>query len=114
LGPLERASPKEEDDLKTRVIVIQHSFFRCLQFVFEMFLIRRDKLWSVTQLFEAHCYKPEGCGFCSNYLKVPAALGPGVYSACIRNEYRTKMFLESRARQARKDDNLNAICQPTV
>jgi hypothetical protein len=41
------------------------------------------------------CYKPEGCGFetrCyerifSIYLIIPVALGPGIHSACNRNEY---------------------------
>jgi hypothetical protein len=44
---------------------------------------------------KALCYKPEGRGFetrwgewfLSNYLILPAALGPGVYSASDRNEY---------------------------
>jgi hypothetical protein len=44
---------------------------------------------------KALCYKPEGCGFetrldyliFSMYLILPAALGPGVYSASNRNEY---------------------------
>jgi hypothetical protein len=39
---------------------------------------------------KALCYKPEGRGFDSQwgeYLILPAALGPGVYSASNRNEY---------------------------
>jgi hypothetical protein len=42
---------------------------------------------------KALCYKPEGHGFIPDevnfliYLIVPAALGPGVYSASFRNEY---------------------------
>jgi hypothetical protein len=44
---------------------------------------------------KALCYKPEGRGletrrgewFLSSYLILPAALGPGVYSASNRNEY---------------------------
>jgi hypothetical protein len=39
--------------------------------------------------------------------------GPGVYSASNRNECQ-KMFLGSRARPARKADNLIAICEPIV
>jgi hypothetical protein len=44
---------------------------------------------------KALCYKPEGCRldevngfFFSVYLILPAALGPGVYSASKTNEYR--------------------------
>jgi hypothetical protein len=43
---------------------------------------------------KALCYKPEGRefdtwwgDFLKIYLILPAALGPGVYSACNRNEY---------------------------
>jgi hypothetical protein len=36
----------------------------------------------------------------------PAALGPGVYSASNRNEYKALPVL--------KADNLNAICEPIV
>jgi hypothetical protein len=45
-------------------------------------------------VLKALCYKPEGRGFNSGwgdffliYINVPAALGPGVYSASNRNEY---------------------------
>jgi hypothetical protein len=46
-------------------------------------------------VFKALCYKSEGRGFktrwgewiSSIYPNLPAALGPGVYSASIRNEY---------------------------
>jgi hypothetical protein len=46
-------------------------------------------------LVEKLCYKPEGSGFrsrwvigfFSNYLILPAALDPGVYSASNTNEY---------------------------
>jgi hypothetical protein len=47
--------------------------------------------------------------FFSIYLRLPAALGPGDYSASNRNE-----FLASRARSVRKADNLAAICEPIV
>jgi hypothetical protein len=33
------------------------------------------------------CYKPEGQNFETLYLILLATLGPGVYSACNRNEY---------------------------
>jgi hypothetical protein len=58
----------------------------------------------ITVLVKALCYKPEGRGFeirrgeCISfliYLIVLAALGPGVYSASIRNEFqkqRNKCF----------------------
>jgi hypothetical protein len=44
---------------------------------------------------EALCYKPEGRAIdtrwgekiCSVYLILPAAIGPGVYSASNKNEY---------------------------
>jgi hypothetical protein len=49
----------------------------------------------------------------SIYLILPAALGPEVYSASNRNEHH-KMFLESKALQAHKADNLTAICEPIV
>jgi hypothetical protein len=53
--------------------------------------------------------------FFSIYLILPAALGPGVYSASNRNEYeKQKMFLGSRARPVRKVDNLTAICESIV
>jgi hypothetical protein len=50
------------------------------------------------------------------YLILPAALGPGVYTASNRNEYgnRKVMFLGSRARAVRRADNLTAICEPIV
>jgi hypothetical protein len=50
------------------------------------------------------------------YLILPAALGPGVYSASNRNEYQEqrKMFLRSRSRPVRRADNLTAICVPIV
>jgi hypothetical protein len=51
--------------------------------------------------------------FFSVDLILPTALGLGVYSASNRNEYQ-KMFLASKARPARKSDNLIAICKPTV
>jgi hypothetical protein len=52
----------------------------------------------------------------SIYLILPAALGPEVYSAYNRNEYRKqkKMFLESRALPVRRADSLTAFCEPTV
>jgi hypothetical protein len=54
--------------------------------------------------------------FFSIYLILPAALGPWVYSAFNRNEYfkQRKMFLGSKARPARKADNLAAICESIV
>jgi hypothetical protein len=50
------------------------------------------------------------------YVVLPAALGPCVYSAFNRNEYQKqrKMFLGSKARTARKADNLAAICESIV
>jgi hypothetical protein len=52
--------------------------------------------------------------FFSLYLIRQAELGHGVYSACNRNAYQKqeKMFLGSRARPARKADNLSAIYKP--
>jgi hypothetical protein len=56
---------------------------------------------------KALCYKPEGCGFetrcgewfLSIYLNLSVALGPGIYSASNRNEYKKhkNMFLGSKA-----------------
>jgi hypothetical protein len=73
---------------------------------------------------KALCYKPQGRRFetrwsqwtFSIYLILPAALGPGVYSAFNKNEYQKqkKMFVESRALPVRRADNLTAICEPIV
>jgi hypothetical protein len=45
----------------------------------------------------------------SKYLILPAALGPGVYSASNRNGYKKIMFLGSREQPMRRADNLSAI-----
>jgi hypothetical protein len=48
------------------------------------------------------------------YLILPAALGPGIYSASNGNEYQKqkKSFWGGKARPVRKADNLTAICEP--
>jgi hypothetical protein len=67
-------------------------------------------------------YKPEGRDFVNRgdelhlsvYLILPAALGLGVYSASVRNEYqgqKYKIFLGSRVRPVCEADNLTAICE---
>jgi hypothetical protein len=50
------------------------------------------------------------------YRILPAALGPGVYSASNRNEYQKqkKIFLGNRARPVLRADNLTVICEPIV
>jgi hypothetical protein len=50
------------------------------------------------------------------YLILPTSLGPGVYSAFNRKEYRKqkKKFLGNTARSVRKTDKLTAICEPIV
>jgi hypothetical protein len=56
-------------------------------------------------------------GFLSLYLILPAALGPGVYSASntkMSTRNRKKKFLGNRAQPARGADNLAAICEPNV
>jgi hypothetical protein len=71
---------------------------------------------------KALCYKPEGrwfdtqLGDFSIYLILPAALGPGDYSASGRNEYRKQKsnVCGSRARPVHRDDNLTAIYEPIV
>jgi hypothetical protein len=73
-------------------------------------------------MVEALCYKLEDHGFkscevtefCSIYLILPAALGPGAQSASNRNEYQKQknMFLGSRARPAGRAENFTAICEP--
>jgi hypothetical protein len=83
----------------------------------------------LTLLVEALCYKPKGRGFDSRrgywffffffftiYLILPGALVPEDYLASNRNEYQKqkKMFLGSRARLARKAENLAAIYEPIV
>jgi hypothetical protein len=53
----------------------------------------------------------------SVYLILPAALGPGIYSASKRNEYQKQkkiMFLGSRALPVRRADNFTAIYEPIV
>jgi hypothetical protein len=48
---------------------------------------------------------------------LPTALGPGVYSASNRNEYRKhkkEMFLGSKVRLVRGADNLTDIYEPTI
>jgi hypothetical protein len=51
-----------------------------------------------------------------NLPNLPAALGPGVYSASKRNEYQKqeKMFLGNKVQPVRKADNLTANCEPIV
>jgi hypothetical protein len=53
-----------------------------------------------------------------NLLILPAALGPGVYSASNRNEYQEQikkiMFLWSKVRPMVRADNLTTICEPIV
>jgi hypothetical protein len=51
--------------------------------------------------------------FFSIYLILPAALGPGDYSASNINEYQ-KIILGRTARPARKADNFTAIYEPTI
>jgi hypothetical protein len=59
----------------------------------EITYLRIFKLARGSVVVKALCYKPEGRGFNSDeaifqiYLILPAALGPGVYSASNRNEY---------------------------
>jgi hypothetical protein len=51
------------------------------------------------------------------YLILPAALGPGVYSASDRKEYQKHkkiMFVRTKVRQVRMADNRTTICEPTV
>jgi hypothetical protein len=51
--------------------------------------------------------------FFSNYLSLLAALGPGVYSASNRNEYKKqrKKILWSLVQPVHKADNLIAMCE---
>jgi hypothetical protein len=76
-------------------------------------------------MVRALCYKPKGGSsrpdevdeFFPIYLILPAALGPGVYSAFNRNKYqkqKKKLFLGSRVQPVRRADNLTAICEPIV
>jgi hypothetical protein len=74
---------------------------------------------------KALCYKLEGrgletrCGECifSVYLILPAALGPGVYSASNINEYQKRKnnnVSGGKVRRVRRADNLTAIYEPIV
>jgi hypothetical protein len=74
-------------------------------------------------MIEALRNKSEGRGFETGwgewifltYLILPAALGPGVYSASNRNEQqKQKNVSGSRERPVCRADNLTAICEPTV
>jgi hypothetical protein len=71
---------------------------------------------------KALCYKPEGSipgeviFFFLIYLILPAALGPGVYSASNRNEYQKHKNNVSGelVRRVRRADKLTAICETIV
>jgi hypothetical protein len=75
-------------------------------------------------VFKALCYKPEVRGFWTRcgeqssliYLILPAALGPGGFSASYKMSTRKRkmMFLGSRARPVHKADSFTAICEPIV
>jgi hypothetical protein len=70
------------------------------------------------------CYKPGVCGFetqsgeriFSIYLILPAALGPGVYSASNKNEYQKQKnnVSGSKAWPVSRADSLAAICEQIV
>jgi hypothetical protein len=51
-----------------------------------------------------------------NYLLLPAALGPRIYSPLteMSNRSRNIMFLGNRSRPVCRADNLNSICEPIV
>jgi hypothetical protein len=51
--------------------------------------------------------------FFSIYPILPAAIGPGIYSASNSNEYQ-KVFTGSKVRLARKADNLNAFYKTII
>jgi hypothetical protein len=54
--------------------------------------------------------------FFSIYVIPPVELGPGIYSASKRSEYRIRkiMFLGSRTRSMHRFHSLTAICEPNV
>jgi hypothetical protein len=76
-------------------IYIYISVYQCVYIYLYMFLILRAR---GSVVVEALCYKPEDSGFETRwgewlfqiYLILPAALGPGVYSASNRNEYQKR------------------------
>jgi hypothetical protein len=60
----------------------------------EQVVVTKEQGARSSVVVKALCYKPEGRGFDTRwgdffliYLILPAALGPGVYSASNRNEY---------------------------
>jgi hypothetical protein len=77
-----------------------------------------------TLLVKTLCCKPEGRGFetvwgewiSSVYLILPAALGPGVYSASNRNEHQKQAnnVPGRKTRPVRWADSLATICEPIV
>jgi hypothetical protein len=89
-----------------------------------MYVMIRGARGSV--MVKALCCKPEGRGFrdsCGEffppfpiYLIVPAALGPGVHSACNRNCYQEQKYnvFGTKVWPVRRADNLAAISEPIV
>jgi hypothetical protein len=68
-------------------------------------------------IYYTYSHPDEVIGFFSIDLILPAALGPGDYSASNRNEFQELIkiiFLGSKVRPARKADNLTAIYEPIV
>jgi hypothetical protein len=84
-----------------------------------MFFYLMSKRLCGSVVFEAVNCKSEGHrmenrrGEFSNYLILPAALGPEVRSASMSTRSR-KMFLRGKARPVPRADNLTAICKPIV
>jgi hypothetical protein len=68
-------------------------------------------------MLQAGRFETQWGEFFSIYVILPAALGPGIYSASNRNEYQKQkniLFLESRARPVRRADNLTVVREPIV
>jgi hypothetical protein len=93
--------------MRTRSNPVLPRYMECPSSPFCLQSLRHDTGARGSVVGKAQCYKPT----------LPAALGPGVYSAPNRNEYQNIKiitFLECKVWRVRRVDNLTAICEPIV
>jgi hypothetical protein len=93
-----------------KTLALNYTWTQVLSFMYVEFneISLKSRNYTVAQMIETLCYKPDGSGFetrlgkwtHSIYLIFPQALGSGVYSASNKNEYQKQQqkFLDSRAR----------------
>jgi hypothetical protein len=114
---------KCEPALWTSLLLKSCSWINSIRSEIHPYTSNWKRAWS-SIVVKALSYEPEGHGsetqwgewISSIYLILLAALGPGIYSASNRNEYRSRkiMFLGSKVRPMRRTDNLTAICELIV